>query len=81
VHKVRTARAVATRVQYIIAFEEACRRYPGLSARRFCAVAEIPYSTFARWWARWQRDLLRFYNRTRLHSSWPSGLSLTFALK
>lgn len=55
-HKVRTAWPVATRVQYIVAFEECRRRWPGLSARRFCAVAEVPYSTFARWWARWRRQ-------------------------
>lgn len=54
-HKVRTAWPVATRVQYIAAFEE-CRRRWGLSARQFCTVAEIPYSTFARWWSRWQRE-------------------------
>lgn len=51
-HKVRTAWPVATRVQYIVSFEE-CRKRWGLSARRFCSVAEIPYSTFARWWALW----------------------------
>ena len=55
-HKVRTAWPVATRVQYIVAFEECRRRWPGVSARRFCAVAEVPYSTFACWWARWQRE-------------------------
>ena len=55
-HKVRTGWPVATRVQYIVAFQECRRRWPGLNARRFCAVAEIPYSTFARWWARWQRE-------------------------
>lgn len=54
-HKVRTAWPVATRVQHIAAFEE-CRRRWGLSARQFCTVAEIPCSTFARWWARWQRE-------------------------
>ena len=53
-HKVRTAWPLATRVQYIAAFEE-CRRRWGLSARQFCTVAEIPYSTFARWWGRWRR--------------------------
>lgn len=54
-HNVRTPWPVATRVQYIVAFEE-CRRRWGLSARRFCSAAEVPYSTFARWWARWQHE-------------------------
>ncbi len=48
-HKVHTPWPVATRVSFIVAFEEAYRRYPSISARRFCAVAEVPYSTFARW--------------------------------
>ena len=55
-HKIRTPWPVATRVQYIVAFEECRRRWPGLSARRFCAVAEVPYPTFARCWARWRQD-------------------------
>ena len=54
-HKVRTPWPVATRVQYIAAYEE-CRRRWRLSARQFCTVAEIPYSTFARWWVVWQRE-------------------------
>jgi transposase InsO family protein len=54
-HKVRTAWPVATRVQYIAAYEECGRRWR-LSARQFCTVAEIPYSTFARWWARWLKE-------------------------
>jgi len=54
-HKVRTAWPIATRVQYLVAYEE-CRRRWGVSARRFCSAAEIPYSTFARWWTRWQQE-------------------------
>jgi len=54
-HKVRTPWPTATRAGYVVAYEE-CRRKWGLSARRFCSVAEIPYPTFARWWARWQRE-------------------------
>ena len=54
-HKVRTPWLKETRVGYIVSFEE-CQRRWGVSARRFCATAEIPYSTFARWWARWQRE-------------------------
>ena len=53
-HKVRTAWPTATRVQYVVAYEE-CRRRWGVSARRFCSAAEIPYSTFARWWAGWRK--------------------------
>lgn len=54
-HKIRTAWPAATRVQYIVAFEECQRRWQ-VSARQFCAAGEIPYSTFARWWARWQGE-------------------------
>ncbi len=54
-HKVRTAWPLATRVQYIVAYQE-CRRRWGLSARRFCAEAAVPYSTFARWWAGWRKQ-------------------------
>ena len=46
-HKVRTAWPMAARVQYIVAFEDCCRRWPGLSARRFCALAEIRQSARA----------------------------------
>jgi hypothetical protein len=35
-HKIRTPWPVATRVQYIVAFEECRRRWLGLSGRRFC---------------------------------------------
>ena len=61
-HKVRTPWPTATRAGYVVAYEE-CRRKWGLSARRFCSVAEIPYPTFARWWAesprRQQREFVR----------------------
>src|SRR3972149_4084045 len=53
-HKVRRPGPVATGVQYIVAFEE-CQRRWGVSARSFCSAAEIPYSTFARWWAVWRK--------------------------
>ena len=36
-HKVPSPCRVATRVQYVVAFEECGRRRPGLSARRDCA--------------------------------------------
>src|SRR3990172_13416147 len=55
-HKVRTAWPVATRVSFIVSFEELRRRHPRLSARRFCAATEVPYPTFARWWAGWQKE-------------------------
>lgn len=54
-HKVGTAWPLATRVQYVVAYQE-CRRRWGVSGRRFCQEAEIPYSTFARWWARWRKQ-------------------------
>ena len=50
-HKVRTPWPVATRVQYIVAFEELRRQHPGLSARRFCEATDVPYPTFVRWWS------------------------------
>ncbi len=46
-HKVRAAWPVAARVQYTVAFEDCCRRWPGLSAHRFCALAEIRQSARA----------------------------------
>ena len=55
-HKVHTPWPVATRVQYMVAFDECGCRWPRLSARRFCSVAEVPYPTFARWWALWRRQ-------------------------
>lgn len=54
-HKVRTPWPAATRVQYVVAFEECQRRWQ-VSARRFCAAAEVPYPTFARWWALWRKQ-------------------------
>lgn len=53
--KARTPWPVATRVQYVVAYEE-CRKRWGLSARRFCEGAEIPYATFARWWSAWRKE-------------------------
>ena len=54
-HKVRTPWPVATRVQHIVVFEEAHKRW-GLSARRFGSAMEAPYPTFARWWALWRQQ-------------------------
>jgi transposase InsO family protein len=74
VHKIRTPWPVATRVQYIVAYEE-CRSRWGVSARSFCSVAEIPYSTFARWWARWQKEGNRaLLDRPRRPRRSPSAL-------
>ena len=55
-HQARTAWPVTTRVSHVVAFEELRRQHPSLSARRFCAAAAVPYSTFARWWARFRRE-------------------------
>lgn len=52
--KVRTPWPVATRVQYIVAYEYVQKKW-GLSARRFCQATEVPYKTFIRWWAEWRR--------------------------
>ncbi len=73
-HKHRTAWPVATRVQYIVAFQE-CQKRWGLSARRFCSAAEIPYSTFARWWALWrQQGKLALLERSRRPRRSPRAL-------
>lgn len=53
--KARTPWPVATRVQYVVAYEELQKKW-GLSARRFCRAAEVTYATFARWWAEWRRS-------------------------
>ena len=74
-HKVRTPWPVATRVSFIVSFEELRRRHPRLSARRFCAATEVPYPTFARWWARWQREGNRALgDRPRRPRHCPSAL-------
>jgi transposase InsO family protein len=51
----RTPWPVATRVSYIVSFEELRKQHPRLSARRFCEATEVPYATFARWWAAYRR--------------------------
>jgi transposase InsO family protein len=73
-HKARTSWPVATRVQYIVAFQE-CQKRWGVSARHFCSAAEIPYSTFARWWARWRKQgKLALVDRPRRPRRSPSAL-------
>ena len=52
--KTRTPWPVATRVQYVVAYEYVHKKW-GVSARQFCRSAEVPYQTFARWWAHWRR--------------------------
>jgi len=54
-HKPGTPWPVETRVRFIVVFGELRRRHPSLSARRFCEAAEVPYPTFARWWAAWRQ--------------------------
>ena len=54
-HHPHTSWPVATRVSFIVSFEELRRQHPRLSARRFCEATEVPYATFARWWAAWRR--------------------------
>jgi transposase InsO family protein len=53
--KARTPWPVATRVQYVVAYEFVHKKW-GLSARRFCQASEVPHATFARWWAEWRRS-------------------------
>lgn len=53
--KARTPWPVATRVQYVVSYEYVQKKW-GLSARQFCRTAEVPYPTFARWWAAWRRS-------------------------
>jgi transposase InsO family protein len=55
-HQARTAWPVTTRVSYVVAFEHLRRQHPRLSGRQFCAATEIPYATFARWWARFRQE-------------------------
>jgi transposase InsO family protein len=74
-HKPGTPWPVATRVSYIVAFEGLHRRQPRLSARRFCEAAEIPYPTFARWWAGWrQRGKRALLDRPKRPRRRPNAL-------
>ena len=48
----------------------------GLSARRFCSATDIPYSTFARWWARWRAEGKRtLLDRSRRPRRSPRALA------
>ena len=74
-HKTGTPWPVPTRVRYIVAFEELRRQYPRLSARRFCQATEVPYATFARWWAAWRREGKRaLLDRSRRPRRRPNAL-------
>jgi transposase InsO family protein len=53
--KARTPWPAATRVQYVVGYEYVQKNW-GVSARQFCRTAEVPYPTFARWWAAWRRS-------------------------
>src|SRR4030043_1409573 len=65
-HKVRTSWPVAT---------QECRKRWGVSARHFCSAAQIPYSTFARWWALWRKQgKLGLVDRPRRPHRSPSAL-------
>lgn len=76
-HKPGTSWPVATRVSFIVAFEELRRQHPRLSARRFCGATEVPYPTFARWWVAWRRRgrsaLLDHPKRPRRHPTALQG--------
>lgn len=74
-HQPGTPWPVATRVSFIVAFEELRRRHPRLSARRFCEATEFPYPTFARWWAAWRRQGKRaLLDRPRRPRRCPNAL-------
>jgi len=70
-HQPRTTWPVETRVRYVVTFDELRKQHPRLSARRFATMIEVPYSTFARWLARFRdhgpRGLLDRSRRPRRH--------------
>jgi transposase InsO family protein len=55
-HQPRTAWPLATRISHVVTDEELRRQFPTLSVRAFAAKIEIPFSTFARWWRRFQQE-------------------------
>lgn len=74
-HKPGTPWPVPTRVSYIVAFEGLHRQHPRLSVRRFCEAAEVPYPTFARWWAAWrQRGKHALLDRSKRPRRRPNAL-------
>jgi len=80
-HQPGTPWPAATRVSFIVAFEELRRHYhyPRLRARRFCEVSEERWDGIGpgppEEWERGLQDCVRFYNRRRQHS--PPGLHAT----
>jgi len=73
--KARTPWPVATRVQYVVAYEYVHKKW-GLSARRFCQASEVPYATFARWWAEWRRSgKYALVDRSKRPHQSPNALS------
>lgn len=75
-HHARTAWDVETRVRCIVAFEELRKQHPRLSMRRFCAIAEVPHATFARWLARYRSEGPRgLKDRSRRPRHHPNALS------
>lgn len=64
-----------TRVRYVVTYEELRRERPELSARRFCAMIEVPYATFARWLGRFRADGPRgLLDRSRRPRRHPNAL-------
>jgi transposase InsO family protein len=75
--KARTPWPVATRVQYVVAYEYVQNKW-GLSARRFCEAAEVPYKTFIRWWLEWRRcGKYGLANRSKRPHRIPNALPTT----
>jgi transposase InsO family protein len=79
-HHARTPWPAETRVRYVVTFDELRKQHPRLSARQFCTMIEVPYSTFARWLARFRahgpRGLLDRSRRPRRHPSALPGAVL-----
>jgi transposase InsO family protein len=78
-HHPGTPWPVFTRVSYIVSFEELRKQHPRLSARRFCEATEVPYPTFARWWAAYRRQRARgLQDRSRRPRRSPAALAPVF---
>jgi transposase InsO family protein len=62
-------------VRYVVTYDELHRSHPRLSARRFCAMIEVPYATFARWLARFRAEGPRgLQDRSRRPHRHPGAL-------
>jgi transposase InsO family protein len=60
----------------VVAFEELRKQHPRLSARRFAQATEVPYATFARWWAAYRRKRGRgLQDRSRRPRRSPTAVS------